>query len=296
MLYLLDASIYVFRAWFTAPDVRDAEGQDMGAAFGYGETLCQLLTRLKPDYFAVAFDESLGTCWRNEIYSDYKSNREPAPPELARQFAWCRAFTRALGVAEFASHDHEADDLLAALAAAGRRSGHAVTVISRDKDLGQLLRNDNDRLWPFPGEKPLDHAGFTRRYGARPTQLADFLALTGDAVDNIPGVAGIGPRTARVLLERFDTLEALYANIDQVETLPLRGARRAARLLAEQRDQAFLSRRLAMLDPMALPATLTADALRYRGPQRAELEPLAARLGDAARLKRAVRRLEPVAA
>lgn len=292
MIYLLDASIYVFRAWFTSPEVTDAEGHPMGAAFGYGETLCRLLRQLKPNHFAVAFDESLNSCWRNELYPAYKANRELPPPELERQFAWCRAFTRALGVAEFASGRHEADDLLASLAALARRAGKPVTLITHDKDLGQLIAGKDDRLWPFPGKPPLDVAAFSERYRVRPEQMADFLALGGDAIDNIPGITGIGPRTACALLAEFDSLEDIYANLARVETLPLRGAKRIAKLLAEQREQALLSYRLAALDHAALPATLTLDALRWHGPRRAEMQPLLARVGEAKRLRRAVERLE----
>ena len=148
-----------------------------------------------PEYVAVAFDESLSTSFRTEIFPEYKANRDPAPPELKRQFTQCRRYVRALGLMEVASPQYEADDLIGTLVEHGRRRGRPSTIVSRDKDLTQLLREE-DVFWDFAGKGKLGYDDIPESFGVRPEQIADFLALAGDAVDNIKGVPGVGKKTA----------------------------------------------------------------------------------------------------
>ncbi|MFB3124973.1 MAG: exodeoxyribonuclease IX, partial [Woeseiaceae bacterium] len=133
MQYLIDASVYVFRAHYSMPDdMVDDEGNPINALYGFCRFLGNFMEQVKPEYMAVLFDESLSKSFRTEIYPEYKANREPAPPELKRQFAQCRRFTRALGLMECASPDYEADDLIGTLVAEGRKQGRPSTIVSRD--------------------------------------------------------------------------------------------------------------------------------------------------------------------
>lgn len=241
MIYLVDASVYIFRAWFSIPDsMRDRAGNQVNALYGYGRFLAELLQRAAPERIAVAFDESLNTSFRNEIYPLYKANRELPPPELEQQLTRCRDLTRALGVATFASDRWEADDIIGTLAARARTP---VTIVSSDKDLTQLIGAD-DRWWNYASGRVLDRAGVFDHMGVWPEQVADLLALAGDAVDNIPGVRGIGMKTACALLQHFGSLDALYERLDEVPALPIRGAKSVAAKLAAGRLEAELARRL----------------------------------------------------
>jgi len=244
VLYAIDASVYVFRAWFSIPDdMCDPDGNPVNALYGFARFLADFLEEVQPTYIAVAFDEALKSSFRNEIYPDYKANRDPAPPELKRQFKLCRQFTRALGVRECASPAYEADDLIGTLVTGARREGRAATIVSRDKDFAQLI-SESDTFWDFAGRRRLGYSEIPEVFGVWPEQIADFLALAGDSVDNIPGVPGVGKKTAAALLNHFGTLPVLYANLDRVSEVKVRGAAKLGARLAEHRDAAELSRQL----------------------------------------------------
>ena len=197
VLYLVDASVFIFRAYYSVPiDLTDRDGNPVNAVHGFARFLGDLLERESPGHVAVAFDESLERSYRNEIYPAYKANREPAPPELKRQFALCRDVVRALGIAEYGSSRYEADDIIGTLAALGRREGQAVTIVSRDKDLTQLV-TARDIYWDAVADVRYGYDDIEERFGVVPERMADFLALMGDAVDNIPGVPGVGPQDGR---------------------------------------------------------------------------------------------------
>ncbi len=290
MIYLVDASIYVFRAYFSVPDtLTDPHGRPVNAVYGYFRFLGDLLMRERPVYAAVAFDESLTASFRNDIYPDYKANRETPPSDLVDQFGNCRDLTRALGVAEFASPKYEADDIIGTLAAHMRGRGVSSTVVSRDKDLVQLLRK-GDVLWDFAADRRVEHEDVPTRFGVRAEQFADYLALTGDAVDNIPGVRGIGPKTATVLLEHFEDLETLYARLDEVAALPIRGATGIARNLDRHREDAFLARRLTRID-CAVPGIPDGNDLSVRPPNEDALWSLMDDLGFGEQLRGLARRV-----
>ena len=242
--FLVDASVYIFRAWHSYPDdIRDTRGQQANAVHGFAQFLCQLLERTRASHVGVAFDESLETSFRNRIYPAYKANREPPPPELARQMKACRALVRHLGLRAYASDEYEADDLIGTMASVLRRHDFRIAIVSRDKDLSQLL-GERDVLWDFADDRRYRHRDVKARFGAEPSQMADLLALAGDAVDNVPGVPGIGRKTAAALLERLTGLDEIYARLDEIEFFSIRGARRVRNLLREHREQAYLSRKL----------------------------------------------------
>jgi len=243
--YLVDASIYIFRAWYSYPvDVTDSQGCPVNAVHGYADFLTSLLHQLKPRHIACAFDGSLATSFRNEIYPAYKANREPAPAELKYQFDLCRRLTRALGISEYSSDRFEADDILGSMASMMATEGHPVTIITSDKDLTQLL----------------------------------LLALAGDTVDNIPGIPGIGAKTAAGLLQRYRSLEGIYEHLHEVDNCGLRGAARIRKLLTEHENDARLARRLTVVSDQALTGN-TPSCLRWKGINREQLEEVSDDLG-----------------
>ncbi|MGY0505998.1 5'-3' exonuclease [Luteimonas sp. e5] len=243
-LYLVDASLYVFRAWHSMPDQwHDAEGWPLNAVQGFARFLLELLERERPRHVLVAFDEALDSCFRNRLYPDYKANRPPAPEELKRQFAYCKALCEALGLATAAHAEYEADDLIGSALTAVRGHGLRGVIVSADKDLSQLLQ-EGDEQYDFARGQRWGHAGVKARHGVHAHQIADFLALAGDAIDNIPGVSGIGGKTAATLISHFGDLDSLLERIDEVAFLRLRGAAATARRLHEQREHALLWRQL----------------------------------------------------
>lgn len=272
-VHLVDASLYIFRAWHSMPpEFHDRDGWPVNAVQGFARFLLELLERRKPARIAVAFDESLESNFRNELYPAYKANREAAPEELKRQFAHCQRLCRALGLVVLADGRFEADDLIGAAIERVRADGHAGVIVSADKDLSQLL-GERDEQWDYARDERWGADGVKARYGVHAHQIADYLGLTGDAIDNIPGVPGIGPKTAATLLGHFGSLDAIYERLDEVPYLRLRGSAQHAMRLREHRDIALLSRRLATIDRGApLPADF--GGAERRDPDAAALEAL----------------------
>lgn len=276
--HLIDASPFVFRAYFSLPATMvDTTGRPSNAVHGYAGFLLRYLETEKPTHVAVAFDESLTTSFRNELYPAYKAQRELPPADLEAQFDDCRELTEAMGLASFADLKYEADDFIATLAHRFRGDGSSFVVVSPDKDLAQLV-SESVTLYDFAKELRYGPAEVKSKFGVSPPQIADLLGLMGDAVDNIPGVKGIGAKTAVALLDAFGSLDALLEGLDRVPALPIRGAKGLAAKLGESRDIALLSRRLATVSTDA-PAEVDANALRVRRPDLPRLEPLLARLG-----------------
>jgi DNA polymerase-1 len=261
-VYLVDASVYIFRAWFSMPDdFVNAAGQPTNAVYGFSGFLCSLLEQTSAEHVAVAFDESLTTSYRNEIYPEYKANRDPAPEELKRQFGWARAVAEAMGLRCYADGRYEADDLIGTLAEYWRARGHPICVVTSDKDLAQVI-GDADHWWDFSRNQKLNARQLTEKFGVEPRQMADFLALTGDSVDNTPGVPGIGPKSAAALLAQFGDLDRLYERLDEVPDLPIRGAKSIHRKLADHRGAAELARRLTLIETAVESALAAPDLLR----------------------------------
>lgn len=246
-LYLVDASLYVFRAWHSMPDqFHDADGWPTNAVHGFARFLLELLEQERPKHIAIAFDEALDSCFRNRLYPAYKANRDPAPEELKRQFTHCKALCAALGLNVLAHAEYEADDLIGSALHGARPRGFRGVIVSADKDMSQLLM-EADEQWDFARAQRWGMAGVKAKHGVEAAQIADYLALTGDAVDNIPGVTGIGAKSAAILLAHFGSLDVLLARIDEVAFLRLRGAAQMAARLREQREHALLWRQLATI-------------------------------------------------
>ena len=265
VVYYVDASYFVFRAYHSMPaDMVDADGNATHALYGFARFLSDLLEQVRPELIGVAFDSSSSsaTSFRNGIYPAYKANREAPPLGLTRQFALCREFCRHMGVAEFASEEYEADDIIGTLAARSRAAGLCNVLVTRDKDLSQLIR-DGDVFWDYSGNTRYHYHDIGPRFGVHPELIADFLALTGDSVDNIPGVPGVGKKTAAVLFGIFGSLDELYANLHRIPSLRLRGAAAIAAKLLQHKEAAYLARRLTGI-VCDLPIEATLDDLKRR--------------------------------
>lgn len=247
-VYLVDASVYIFRAWFSMPDdFVNNRGEPTNAVYGFSGFLCSLLEQTGAEHVAVAFDESLSKSYRNEIYPEYKANRDPAPEELKRQFSWARSVAEAMGLQCYADDRYEADDLIGTLAEFWRARGHPICVVTSDKDLAQLV-GEQDLWWDFSRNQKLNAKQLTAKFGVTPEQMADYLALTGDSVDNIPGVPGVGPKSASALLGHFGSLDTLYERLDEVQHLGIRGAKSLQKKLIDHREAAELAKKLTVIE------------------------------------------------
>jgi len=244
MIYIIDASVFIFRAWYSIPDtMTDADRNPVNAVYGFARFLGDFLESVQPRFVAVAFDRSLEKNFRRELYPQYKANREPAPPELRQQFRQCQEITRALGLMECANEGFEADDLIGTIAASIRKTGHRVTILTRDKDLVQVLQA-GDTFWDYAGRKKIGYEQIPDTFGVLPEQMADFLALCGDSVDNIPGVPGVGRKTAMKLLQHFESVDDIYRNLHRVAEVPVRGADRLGDKLVLHKEGVHLFRTL----------------------------------------------------
>jgi 5'-3' exonuclease len=241
--WLVDSSIYVFKAWHTQPDRSDIYGNPINAVIGFLDFVFQLLSVEKPKLIAFAFDESLTTSHRKEIYPKYKANRVVAPESLRLQFKMCRDFIQAIGLQQEASKFYEADDLIGSWANILRQKSISVNFITADKDLAQLV-HEGDFWWEYLRGEKCDSKRITKRFGAKPRQIADQLAIAGDKSDNIPGVPGIGASTAGKLLRKFDNLDNLLANIPAISSMQIRGAARIQQLILDHQENIRMARKL----------------------------------------------------
>ena len=261
-VYLVDASVYIFRAWFSMPDdFVNANGEPTNAVYGFTGFLCNLLEQTASEHVAVAFDVSLSTSFRNEIYPEYKANRDPAPEELRRQFAWARSVAEAMGLQCYADPSYEADDIIGTLASYWSERSHPVCVVTADKDMAPLV-GEKDHWWDFSRNRKLNAAQLYEKFGVQPGQMADYLALTGDSVDNIPGVPGVGPKTASALLGHFGDLDSIFERLEEVPELKIRGARSLHQKLSNHREAAKLARRLTLIETAVESALASPDLTR----------------------------------
>ena len=243
-LHLVDASLYVFRAWHSMPDeFHDADGWPTNAVHGFARFLLDLLEREHPQHIAIAFDEALDSCFRNVLYPAYKANRTPAPADLKMQFQLCRDFLDALGIVQAASPHFEADDVIGTWAKQQRDNGQACMIISGDKDLAQLV-GAGDIWWDYGKRTPLPPGGVKKEFGVWPAQIPDQLALAGDVADNIPGIPGVGMSTAAKLLQKFSNVEVLLSRIPDIGLMKTRGAKRLQELVEEHQATVRLARQL----------------------------------------------------
>lgn len=279
--YLIDASIYIFRAWFSVPDsMLGHDGQPVNAVYGFCRFLTEFVEQAQASHVGVAFDESLTQSFRNDLYPQYKMNRELPPQALENQFKLCKRVAQAAGFYCIGHDRYEADDLIATMAHTMREQGFRNAIVSSDKDLTQVIR-DHDFWWDFVRNQQLDAAKVKEKFGVSPEYIQDYLGLCGDAVDNIPGVPGIGPKTATELLKRYHTVEKVYDKLDDLRHCQIRGAKTLASKMRDHKDQALLSKRLATVAYDAPINTRHTD-LRRRAAEIASLQEISQIMGGRA--------------
>ncbi len=272
-LYLVDGSSYIFRAYHRLPPLTNRHGQPAGAVYGYTAMLWKLVDGLNkadgPTHMAVILDKSEST-FRNAMYDQYKAHRPPPPADLVPQFPLIRTATRAFSVPCIEEEGLEADDIIACYCTAAMKVGWKVTIVSSDKDLMQLIQDGKIDMLDTMNDRRIDRAYVEAKFGVGPELLGDVLALMGDSVDNVPGVPGIGPKTAAQLIQQFGSLEAVLAGTDAIAKPKLKQS------LVDHADAARMSRELVRLVcDSALPEPLEGLALTGIPP-----EPLRAFLDD----------------
>ncbi len=286
-LYLVDGSGYIFRAYHRLPPLTDPEGTPVGAVYGFTAMLWKLITELAnaeaPTHLAVVLDAGSHT-FRNDMYEHYKAHRPPAPEDLVPQFPLIRDAVRAFSVPCFEEKGYEADDIIASYALAALRADFNVTIVSSDKDLMQLVQPGLDLLDTMKNQR-IDRAEVIEKFGVPPEKVGDVLALMGDTSDNIPGVRGIGPKTAAELIIQYGDVEGVIANIAAIKKPKLKET------LAASIDDARLSRELVRLKD-DIPLTEPLEALTLRHPPHEPLAKFLAKHGFRALLTKLNREAE----
>lgn len=244
-LILIDGSSYLFRAYHALPPLTNSKGLNTGAAKGVVGMVRRLVADYPGDQVVVVFDAK-GPTFRNEIYAEYKANRPPMPEELREQIEPIHAMIRAMGLPLVCVSGVEADDVIGTLALQAAARQQSVLISTGDKDMAQLV-GDHVTLINTMTNTTMDHNGVVEKFGVPPELIIDLLALQGDKVDNIPGVAGVGEKTALALLQNLGGLNDIYADLSRVADLPVRGAQKLGARLAEHRESAELSYRLATI-------------------------------------------------
>ncbi len=262
-LILIDGSSYLFRAYHALPPLTNSKGLNTGAAKGVVGMVRRLVADYPGDQVVVVFDAK-GPTFRNEIYAEYKANRPPMPEELREQIEPIHAMIRAMGLPLVCISGVEADDVIGTLAVQAAARQQSVLISTGDKDMAQLV-GDHVTLINTMTNTTMDHRGVVEKFGVPPELIIDLLALQGDKVDNIPGVPGVGEKTALALLQNLGGLEAIYGDLPRVAELPVRGAQKLGARLAEHRESADLSYRLATIKTDCELA-LSADDLLAKAP------------------------------
>src|SRR5215218_5998725 len=244
-LYLVDGSSYIFRAYHRLPPITNRHGMNVGAVYGYTAMLWKLADGLNkaegPTHMAVILDASEHT-HRNEMYDQYKAHRPPPPEDLVPQFPLIRTATRAFSIPCIEEAGLEADDIIACYVTAAMKAGWKVTIVSSDKDLMQLIDEDAGvDMLDTMNDRRIGREQVLEKFGVPPEKVGDVLALMGDSVDNVPGVPGIGPKTASQLIQTYGDLDTVLASTDQITKPKLKQS------LIDHADNARLSRELVRL-------------------------------------------------
>ena len=239
-IYLVDGNAYIHRAYHAIGPLSNSNGLPTNAIYGFTTILRRILRDRKPDCLAVAFD-SRGPVFRHRLYPQYKANRPLMPDDLAAQVPYIRRIVQSYNILSLEHEDQEADDLIASVTKRLTAKGCRIVIVSGDKDLLQLV-STTVSMWDPMNDRFMDLEAVNKKYELSPGQLLDYFALTGDSSDNIPGVPGVGPKTARKLIVEYQTLEALYASVNEFKKSKMKER------LIRHRDDAFLSRDLVRLN------------------------------------------------
>lgn len=269
-MYLVDVSSMFFRAFYAIRPLTSPKGVPTNAIYGFLSMTVKLLKDLKPDYLAFCFDRGEPT-FRHQMDERYKANRTEMPEDLQVQVPYIYKITEALGLPFFSVENYEADDVIGTLAHLGVREGLQVVIVSGDKDFGQLV-SPRITMWDPMRDTTFDEKGVQDKWGVPPHLMIDFLAITGDSSDNIPGVRGLGPKGAQKLLSQYKNLEDIYEHLDEIKPPS------AQKKLAECKDDAFLSKKLVTICT-DVPINFSLDDLRLKKLPGEELRQLLEELG-----------------
>lgn len=257
-LYLIDGSAYIYRAFFALPPLSNSKGLQTNAVYGFTTMLLKVLRDHRPDYVAVVFDEK-GPTHRHEAFKDYKAQRPPMPQGMSAQIPYIHRVVEALSLPVIRQAGYEADDLIGTLARKGEVEGLEVVIVTSDKDMFQLL-TPKTRIYDPVKDKWFGEADSQGRFGVEPARVVEIMGLMGDTSDNIPGVKGIGEKTAVKLITQFGTIEELLSRIEEVTPA------KTKKLLLEQGEQARMSKQLATIQ-LDCPLEFVPDHFQAKAPQ-----------------------------
>ncbi len=264
-IYLLDGNSYIHRAYHAISPLSNSRGLRTNAIFGFTKMLLKLFEKKRPEYLAVVLD-SKGPTFRHEIYKDYKATRPPMPEELVEQLPYIKAIIQGLNIKIIEKTGYEADDIIGTLARLAEDKDYKVVIVSGDKDFRQVISRQTS-LWDTMKDRYIDYETFVREYGIEPDQMIDLMGLSGDSSDNIPGVRGVGEKTAATLIKDFGTLENLYEHIGEIKKNKLK-----ENLQGSYQD-AVLSKKLVTIDRY-VPIDEGIEDLKTGIPKRDELSDL----------------------
>jgi DNA polymerase I len=268
-VYFIDGSAYIYRAYHAIRGLSNSKGLPTNAAFGFTRMLIKLIEDRSPEYLAMFFDAK-GPTFRHELYRGYKANRPPMPEDLSVQIPYIKEITHGFNLPVIEMQGYEADDLIGTYGCRAEKAGFLVVMVTGDKDFVQLV-TDHSVIWDPMKEKTIDIKAVRSDFGVEPSQMIDVMALSGDASDNIPGVPGIGPKTALSLIQTFGSIDRLY---EQVHTIT---KKKQHQNLVQYKEQAFLSKKLVKID-VDVPLSFHPDKFRFTGPDNAKLSTLFKRL------------------
>ena len=261
-LYLIDGTAYIYRAYHAIRNLSNSKGLPTNAVFGFARMLIKLIKEKSPEYMVMFFDAK-GPTFRHDMYKDYKANRPPMPDDMAIQLPYIREVAEGFNLPVIEQQGFEADDLIGSLSQLAQKNGFEVVMVTGDKDFMQLV-TDKAIIWDPMKEKTLDLDSVNARYGLKPDRIIDAMGLWGDASDNIPGVPGIGEKTALSLIKEFNSMENLYDNIDKITKKKLKEN------LVTFKEQAFLSKKLVTIDT-EIPLALDPEEFKVTPPDAAKL-------------------------
>jgi DNA polymerase-1 len=264
-IYLIDGTAYIYRAYHAIRSLSNSKGFPTNAIFGFTRMLMKLIEERRPPFVGMFFDAK-GPTFRHARYPEYKANRPPMPEDMAAQIPHIKEITDAFRIPILERRGFEADDLIGTVARRAEAAGYEVVLVTGDKDFVQLL-SEQVSIWDPMKDRTIAVADFRRDNGLEPPQMVDVMGLSGDTADNVPGVPGIGPKTARALIQAYRNMEGVYAHLEDI-TKPKQRAN-----LEAYREQAFLSRDLVRIET-AVPLTFAAEDFRHQSPDQNQLADL----------------------
>jgi DNA polymerase-1 len=258
--YIIDGSGYIFRAFYAIQRLSNKDGFPTNALFGFLRMILKTMSQATSDHVVIVFDAGRKT-FRNELYPEYKANRTECPPELSQQMPYFRELSRALGLPVLELPGFEADDIIATITAKLSSEGKPITIVSGDKDLMQLV-TDTVEIWDTMKDKRFRIPDVVEKFGVGPDKVTEVLALTGDTSDNIPGVDGVGPKTATQLIQKYGSVEGVIANVAALkEDTEIRNRKKIAETIESNIDQLRLSRKLVEVDHKVPLAAIASNAM-----------------------------------